>query len=90
MPLKTRRLPLKGTTSKRPNKLWIKVWNYFTRERQKLILLADKSQYGWKTVLEDKNHDLADDDEEEKKIYRAESQAATILAKNFGTLYQKS
>ena len=46
------------------------------QERQKLILLADKSQYGWKTVLEYKHHDLADDEEDEIKIYRAESRAA--------------
>ena len=37
------------------------------QERQKLILLADKSQYGWKTVLEYKHHDLADDEEDEKR-----------------------
>ncbi|KAL9969042.1 hypothetical protein ACROYT_G021206 [Oculina patagonica] len=46
------------------------------KERQKLILLADKSPYGWKTVVEYKHHDLADDEEDEKKIYRAESRAA--------------
>jgi len=46
------------------------------QERQKLILLADKSQYGWKTVLEYKHHDLADDEGDEKKIYRAVSRAA--------------
>ena len=46
------------------------------QERQKLILLADKSQYGWKTVLEYKHDDLADDEEDEKKIYKAESRAA--------------
>lgn len=34
-----------------------------------LILLADKSPFGWKTVLEYKHHDLADDEEDEKKIY---------------------
>ena len=44
--------------------------------RQKLILLADKSQYGWKTVLEYNHHDLADDEEDEKTIHRAESRAA--------------
>ena len=38
------------------------------QERQKLILLADKSQYGWKTVLEYKHHDPADDEEDEKDI----------------------
>ena len=37
------------------------------QECQKLILLADKSQYGWKTVLEYKHYDLADDEEDEKK-----------------------
>ena len=37
------------------------------KERQKLILLADKSPYGWKTVV---------DDEDDKKIYRAEARAA--------------
>ena len=46
------------------------------KERQKLIVLADKSPYGWKTVLEYKHHDLAEDDEDEKKIYRAEARAA--------------
>ena len=46
------------------------------QESQKLILLADKLQNGWKTVLEYKHHDLADDEEDEKKIYRAESRAA--------------
>lgn len=46
------------------------------KDRQKLILLADKSPYGWKTVLEYKHHDLADDEEDEKKIYRAEARAA--------------
>ena len=45
------------------------------QEHQKLILVADKYQYGWKTVLEYKHHDLADK-EDEKKIYRAESRAA--------------
>ena len=46
------------------------------KERQKLILLAVKSPYGWKSVLEYKHHDLAEDDEAEKKIYRAEDRAA--------------
>jgi len=46
------------------------------KERQKLILLADKSQYGWKTVQEYLQHELADDSDDEKKIYRAEARAA--------------
>ena len=48
---------------------------YLLKDRQKLTLLADKSPYGWKTVLEYKHHDLADDEEDEK-IYRAEARAA--------------
>jgi hypothetical protein len=46
------------------------------QERQRLILLADKSPYGWKTVVEYKQHDLAKDEEDDKKIYRAEARAA--------------
>ena len=36
----------------------------------------DKSPYGWKTGLEYKHHDLAEDDEDERKIYKAEARAA--------------
>ena len=43
------------------------------KERQKMILLADKSSFGWKTVLEYKHHDLTDDEEEEKKILQCRS-----------------
>lgn len=52
------------------------------QERQKLILLAAKSPYGWKTVLEYKHHDLADDEEDEKKIHRAESRAASAVKRS--------
>lgn len=52
----------------------------FLCDRQKLILLADKSPLGWKTVLQYKHRDLADDDEDEKKIYRAESRAARVVS----------
>ena len=38
-------------------------------ERQKLILLADKSEFSWATVEEYKQHDLADDSEDKKRIY---------------------
>ena len=51
------------------------------KERQKLILLADKSPYGWKTVVEYKQHDLVDDEEDEKKIYKAEVRAARTVKK---------
>ena len=52
-----------------------KGWVLLT-ECQKLIKLADKSPFGWKTVLEYKQHNLAADEEDEKKIYRAEARAA--------------
>ncbi|CAB3986384.1 Hypothetical predicted protein [Paramuricea clavata] len=35
--------------------------------RQKPILLADKSEYGWKTVSEYLDNELADDEEDAKK-----------------------
>ena len=45
--------------------------------RQKLILLADKSEYGWKTVLEYLDNELAEDDA--KKIKKAEKEAQRKL-----------
>ena len=44
-------------------------------ERQKHILLADKSEFGWGTVHEYKKHELADDSEDEKRILKSESRA---------------
>ena len=37
-------------------------------ERQKHILLADKSEFGWGTIHENKKHELPDDSEDEKRI----------------------
>ena len=48
-------------------------------ERQKLILLADKSEFGWKTVEECTEHELADDEQDGKKIRRAEERAEKAL-----------
>ena len=55
--------------------------------RQKLILLADKSGFGWKTVDEYVKHELAVDEEDGKKIRRAEERAekavkSTVARKN--------
>ena len=47
-------------------------------ERQKL-LLADKSEFGWKTVQEYTQHELAEDDQDGKKIRRAEERAEKSL-----------
>ena len=48
-------------------------------ERQKLILLADKSEFGWKTVQEYTQRELAEDDQDGKKIRRAEERAEKSL-----------
>ena len=48
-------------------------------ERQQLILLADKSEFGWKTVEEYTQHELADDWAVGQKICRAEEKAKKAL-----------
>jgi hypothetical protein len=45
------------------------------QDRQKLILLADKSDYGWKTAAEYEQHELATDEVDAKRIRRAEERA---------------
>ncbi|CAH3133401.1 unnamed protein product [Pocillopora meandrina] len=47
--------------------------------RQKLILLADKSEFGWKTVEEYSQHELAEDEDDGKKIRRAGERAEKAL-----------
>ena len=44
-------------------------------QRQKLIFIADKSEYGWKTVGEYLDNELANNDEDAKKLKRAEKEA---------------
>ena len=51
-------------------------------ERQKHILLADKSNFGWATVQEYKRNDLADDSDDEKKIFRAKARAKSQAKQN--------
>ena len=48
-------------------------------ERQKLILLADKSEFGWKTVEQYTQHELADNEKDGKKNRRAEERAEKAL-----------
>ena len=43
--------------------------------RQKLILMADRSEYGWKTVGEYLDNELADNDEDARKMKKAEKDA---------------
>ena len=52
----------------------------FLVERQKRILHADKSEYGWSTVKECKEHDLADDSDDEKGIHSAERRARAVMS----------
>ena len=46
------------------------------QERQKLILVADQSPFGWLTVHNYKSNALAKDEEDEKRLQRAETRAA--------------
>lgn len=45
------------------------------KNRQKVIKLADSSQLGWKVVQEYQANPIADDSEDEKKMYRAQMRA---------------
>ena len=51
-------------------------------ERQKHILLAEKSDFGWMIIQEYKKNDLADDSDDEKKIIRAEARARSQAKQN--------
>ena len=50
-------------------------------ERQKLIKLADRSEFGWGVVAEYTADELADDSDDEKKIEKAEKAAERKAAK---------
>ena len=50
--------------------------------RQKLIKLADRSEYGWRTIEEYEEDDPAKDSDNEKRIAKAEYQAKEGLSQN--------
>ena len=47
--------------------------------RQKIIKLADKSEFGWATVLEHVSDELAEDKANASKIKKAEKRAAVEI-----------
>lgn len=51
------------------------------QERQKMIRLADRSEYGWDLVNEYQADELAEDSDDEKKISKAEKSAEKKASK---------
>jgi hypothetical protein len=49
------------------------------KNRQKLIKLADSSDAGWRVVDEYVSIPLAEDSDDEKKIYKAQTRAESKL-----------
>ena len=45
------------------------------KQRQKIIRLADESELGWKVVDEYMQSEIASDEEDQKKIHRAQARA---------------
>lgn len=44
-------------------------------DRNKLIRIADRSEHGWATVAEYEDDELAEDSDDEKKLFKAEARA---------------
>ncbi|XP_060572473.1 integrase/recombinase xerD homolog [Ruditapes philippinarum] len=53
----------------------IQAWELLKR-RQKLVLLADTSDLGWKTVNEYETNPIASDSDDERRIFKAEARAS--------------
>ena len=52
------------------------------KERQKLIKIADRSEHGWATVEEYVADELADNSDDEKRLYKAEARAGRKVNKS--------
>ena len=48
-------------------------------ERQKLIRIADRSEHGWATVEEYEEDELAEDSDDENKLFKVEARAGRKL-----------
>ena len=60
------------------------------KRRIKLIKLADKSEYGWATIKENKLDELASDSEDEKRIYMSEMCAEKDFKQWNSKLFKKN
>ena len=59
--------------------------------RQKNIKIADRSEHGWATVQEYEEDELADNSDDEKRLFRAETRAGRKLKqKNFKNAKKRS
>lgn len=70
-----------GATALDKAKEAVKEGTELLQKRQKLIKLADRSEYGWDLVKEYESDELAADSDDEKKILKAEKAAEKRLAK---------
>lgn len=82
----------RGATALEKAKDSLKEGRELVNERQKLIKLADRSEYGWGVVAEYVADELADDSDDEKRMLKAEKAAerkASKRKRNTNTKYVK-
>ena len=47
----------------------------------KIIKVADRSEFGWTTVKEHEEDDLASDSDDERRLFRSEKRAERVITK---------
>lgn len=82
-------VPEEVATSLEKAKRTIKEGMSLLEERQKMIKLADRSDYGWELVNEYETDELAEDSDDEKRISKAEKAAEQRLLKKKKVAAQK-